>query len=149
MNILKLTKYSKVTLATFLIFATVIVVQQLTPKSSVLEKVLARDTVGYFAQVSLGAGCGAASMQNQEFAQQVYYSGGRICQQILGDTLDREMSGKGFCDITDKKCLFTQAYVQVSFRALGRRPQTKEELNVMQQEIDQLYEKINTTKESQ
>jgi len=119
------------------------------PKNTDLSKALAAEARQEAAITAVVQGCVAKALKsgNEGLIFAINLSRGQACMQITGDTAQKAADGKGLCDADDRKCLFTLGYAQTARRALGQEVKTDAELDALQTEIDQAFEKITSTQQ--
>lgn len=63
---------------------------------------------------NLMTGCISRALEDVNLAGPVFLSGGQVCFQVLGKTVETEMQGKGYCALNDSKCQFKIGYVKTA-----------------------------------
>lgn len=116
---------------------------------SVLEKLVIQQQQSELAVQVMTAGCAVAGANDPGFGPTLNQSRGMVCIQVLGQNLADVLAGHGDCKIDDKKCLFTLGFALTKMRALQEMPDSYEAVSQLQDEIDTMYQKLNSTKERQ
>lgn len=114
-----------------------------------LEKIVANQQMREYVAEVMTSGCTIAGMNDPGFGPQLNASRGMVCFQVLAPNIGNIMDGKGECKVDDKRCLFTAGYVLTKMRALQEMPEGSEGLKKLQEDVDTMFEKLNSTKEKQ
>jgi hypothetical protein len=140
----KILKYAMMLAVTALAVVILGVVAYVNRPPTLVEKIAVKEAQHALIVTTMASGCTAAGVKDQQMGQALAMTRGMVCLQILEETLPNELQGKGFCKPDDKKCLFAVAYTVTSIRGLGR-----DDLDQIESEIDESYEKVYATKEKQ
>ena len=94
----------------------------------------------YTAYNAVTSGCIYAGMQNQQLAQALVESHGKVCQKIVDTIAMNEIEGRGTCPLQDEKCMFMVGYVYVYMQS-GNQIVSNDELNTLAETINSEYAK--------
>lgn len=109
---------------------------------AVQAEVAKREITRYTVQ-----GCAMKGQSNPGFAIALAMSQGQVCLQVIGDLIEDTIQGKGICATADPKCLFEVAFAKTAV-TLGADPKTQQEIDLLQEEANLQFDKINSMREN-
>lgn len=112
-------------------------------KATPVEKMAAHETKARKAYTNMMNGCVSKALKDEKLAMVVILTQGQVCNQVVGDMVNKEVNGEGYCDM-DQECMFKLGYVKTAI-VTSSVDLTSEEVAILEEEAAISFKELEET----